>query len=185
MAAWDLRCRHQLALVLYSTVAVAASDTNLDTGKSSLIAIFRQENVPVEASFRRFSGKITFDPADVGAAIAALDVDTGSLDIGDDAYNAEIRKPSWFDTKSFPTATFRSKAITAMSADRLECVGILTIKGKSLTVKVPVGVKKALTGTAFAGTLDVSRKTFGIGSADWDDVLEDKVVIRFYILNNR
>jgi polyisoprenoid-binding protein YceI len=185
MATWKLRCRHLVALALYSTVAVAASDTSVDAGKNSLVAIFRQENVPVEAPFRRFSVEITFDPANVGAATAALDVDTGSLDIGEDSYNAEIRKPTWFDSKSFPNATFRSKSIIAISADRLECVGILTIKGKSLTVKLPVGMKKVPTGTTFAGTLDVSRKAFGIGSAEWDDVLEDKVIIKFYILNNR
>jgi polyisoprenoid-binding protein YceI len=185
MAGRNLRCRHLFALTLYSAAAVAASGANVDAGKSSLVAIFRQENVSVEAPFRRFSGEITFDPTNVGAATVALDVDTGSLDVGEDSYNAEIRKPTWFDTKSFPNATFRSKSIIAISTDRLECVGILTIRGRSLTVKLPVDLKNAATGTAFAGTLDVSRKAFGIGSADWDDVLEDKVTIKFYILNNR
>jgi polyisoprenoid-binding protein YceI len=185
MPTWNLGYRHFLALALYSTVAVAVSDTNVDAGKSSLVAIFRQENVPVEASFRQFTGEITFDPRNIGAATAELDVDAGSLDIGDDSYNAEIRKTTWFDSKSFPHATFHSKSIIAISADRLECIGILTIKGKSLTVKFPVGVKKVPAGTAFAGTLDVSRKAFGIGSADWDDVLQDTVTIKFYILNDR
>jgi polyisoprenoid-binding protein YceI len=179
------RCRHLLALALYSTVAVAVSDTNFDSGKSSLVAVFRQENVPVEATFQRFGGTINYDPANVGTATVELDVKTGSLDVGDESYNAEVRNPTWFDSKSFPDATFRSTAIIALSADRLECAGILTIKGKSLSVKVPVRVKKVPTGTAFFGTLELSRKMFGIGAADWDDVLEDKVIVKFYILNTR
>jgi hypothetical protein len=31
----------------------------------------------------------------------------------------------------------------------------------------------------------VLRKSFGIGSADWDDVLDDKVIIKFHIISNR
>jgi polyisoprenoid-binding protein YceI len=176
---------HLLGLIVCSSVGAAASDTNVDVGKSSLVATFRQENVPVEAPFRRFRGSIVYDPANVGAATAALDVETGSLDVGDESYSAEVRKPSWFDSKAFPTATFRSKTITAISADTLECVGTLTIKAKSQTVKLPVRIKKTPIGTAFDGSLEVSRKTFGIGSADWDDVLEDKVIIKFHIVNTR
>jgi polyisoprenoid-binding protein YceI len=176
---------HLFIFIQCFSLCAAASDANVDVGRSSLIATFRQDNVPVDAPFRRFTGRILYDPANVSAATAALDVETGSLDIGDESYNAEIRKTSWFDSKTFPTATFRSKTITAISADTLECVGTLTIKAKSQTVKLLVRIKKIPTGIAFDGTLEVSRKIFGIGSADWDDVLEDKVIIKFHIVNIR
>jgi polyisoprenoid-binding protein YceI len=176
---------HWFALILCSSICVAASGASVDVGQSSLVATFRQDNVPVDAPFRRFSGTIFYDPANLGAATAALDVETGTLDIGDESYNAEIRKPSWFDSKTFPTATFRSKTITAITADTLECVGTLTIKGKSQTVKFSVRINRLSLGTGFDGTFEVSRKTFGIGAADWDDVLEDKVIIKFHVVNTR
>jgi hypothetical protein len=66
-----------------------------------------------------------------------------------------------------PSCCVRPTAFTAISAGRLGCPGVLTIKGKSLTVKLP------------------SRKAFGIGSAVWNHVLEDKIIINFHILNNR
>jgi polyisoprenoid-binding protein YceI len=176
---------HLFIFILCFSVYAAASDANVDVGKSSLIATFRQDNVPVDAPFRRFTGTILYDPANVTAATAALDVETGSLDIGDESYNAEVRKPHWFDSNTFPTATFRSKTITATSTDTLECVGTLTIKGRSQTFKLPIHIKKTPTGAAFDGTLEVSRKIFGIGGADWDEVLEDKVSIKFHIMNIR
>jgi polyisoprenoid-binding protein YceI len=179
------RSSRAFAMVLCSSIAIAVPNKNVDVDKSSFVAIFTQEHVPVEASFQRFGGEIAYDPTNLGAATVSLDVETGSLDLGDPSYGAEIRKPSWFDSTSFPNATFRSKGITAISASRLECLGVLTIKGKPLTVKIPVSVTKVATGVTFDGTLDVSRKAFGIGSADWDDVLEDKVIIKFHILNNR
>lgn len=169
-----------IALACVSLAALAA-DTNIDSGKSTVIATFKQEGVPVDAPFRKFSGHIVYDAKNAAAATAAIDVVTGSLDIGDESYSAEARKPAWFDSAKFPTATFRSTAIKAISASRFDATGTLSIKGKAVTITVPVSVPASA--NAFDGTLVISRKAFGIGSADWDDVLDDKVSVRFHLVS--
>ncbi len=173
-------CFSWLALGFVS-LATLAADTNIDTGKSTLIATFKQENVPVDAPFRKFSGRIVYDAKNVAVASAALDVETGSLDVGDDSYSAEVRKKEWFDSARFPTATFRSTTIKPVAAGRFDATGTLSIKGKAATITVPITVQAGT--NAFDGTLVISRKTFGIGAAAWDDVLDDKVSVRFHLVS--
>lgn len=172
-----------LAAVLFVSLSALAADTGIDATKSSIVATFKQENVPVDAPFKRFSGQISYDPANAAAATAALEVETGSLDIGDEAYNAEVRKKSWFDSASFPKATFRSTAIKAGAAGRFDATGTLNVKGKALTITVPITVQKAAGGTAFDGSFVLSRKAFGIGDPAWEDVLDDKVTVRFHLVS--
>ncbi len=162
--------------------AVAAAPV-LDVAKSSVTATFKQEGVPVESPFRKFSGSISYDPANVAAATALIEVETASLDIGDAAYNAEVRKPAWFDTAHYPKASFRSTSIKPNGTNGFTATGALTVKGRVLTITVPVTVKTAGNVTTFDGTYNFSRKAFGVGDPVWNDVLEDQVVVRFRLVN--
>jgi polyisoprenoid-binding protein YceI len=170
------------ALLICTALATLAAGTNVDIARSSVIATFKQENVPVDAAFRRFSGTIVYDAKNVAAASAALEVETGSLDMGDEAYNDELRKKSWFDSTAYPKANFRSTAIKAGTAGQFAATGTLTIKGKAATLTVPVNVSSAGTSNVFDGTLIISRKAFGIGAPVWDEVLDDKVSVRFHLV---
>jgi polyisoprenoid-binding protein YceI len=77
--------------LIITLAATAAGDASIDGTKSTIVATFRQENVPVDAPFRKFSGHILYDPAAPAAAKALLDVDTGSFDLGSEDYNTEVR----------------------------------------------------------------------------------------------
>jgi len=61
----------------------------------------------------------------------------------------------------------------------------LSIKGTSIEVRVPVTVRREAAATVFEGTLPVSRKTFGIGDAGWNEVVDDSVSVRFHIVQPR
>jgi len=179
----------RVAWVLASAgmVAVAAAGEApapaLDVAKSKVSATFKQEGVPVEAPFGKFSGSISYDPKNVAAATALVEVETASLDIGEEAYNAEVRKPAWFDTAKHPKASFRSTAIKATSPTSFTATGTLTVKGRVLTINVPVTVKTTGGTTAFDGAYNFSRKAFGVGDPIWDDVLEDQVVVKFHLVS--
>ncbi len=168
-------------VALVATVALAA-DANINAAKSSLVATFKQEGVPVDTTFKKFSGRIVYDAAKPAAATAALDVDMSSLDIGDEAYNAEVRKKSWFDSATYKTATFRSTAIKPGAAGQFDATGNLTIKGRVLAVTIPITVQTTAGLTTFSGSYMLSRKSFGIGDPIWEDVLEDKVAVKFKIV---
>jgi polyisoprenoid-binding protein YceI len=167
---------------LLALMAGAAGNPSIDPAKSTLVVTFKQENVPVDAPFKRFNGRIDYDPALPTASKAALEVATGSMDLGSEDYNSEVRKKNWLDSTTYPTATFISTAIKPGAAGHFDATGILTLKGKTQTLTVPVSVGKAGTATSFDGELQISRNYFGIGDKDWNDVLDDKVRVKFHII---
>jgi polyisoprenoid-binding protein YceI len=175
--------RTAAALLVAALLLAASAPANIKVARSTLTATFRQSGVPVDATFRNFSGRISYDPAKVATASAMLEVLTGSLDIGAEEYNAEVRKKSWFDAATYPRASFTSTAIKVVGPGRFDATGTLAMKGKVQTVTVPVSVKKGADGTAFDGSFTISRKAWGIGEPAWDDVLEDAVVVRFHFVS--
>jgi len=166
---------------LAPALAALAADGAIDASQSAIVATFRQEGVPVDAAFKRFSGAIVYDAAHPEAASAAVDVEVSSLDLGDESYNAELRKTAWFDSTHFPQASFRSGAIKPGSADHFDATGMLSIKGKSQTVTVSITVQHTGRAPAFDGSFELSRKYFGVGDPDWDAVLDDRVRVRFHL----
>jgi polyisoprenoid-binding protein YceI len=153
--------------------------------KSTLTATFKQEGVAVESPFTSFKGVIDFDPKNLAAASALIDVDMASLDLGDPAYSAELRKKSWFDSAAFPRGVFKSTAIKVVNATRFDATGTLTVKGRVLTITVPVTISTTAAGPVFDGSFAMSRKAFGIGDPIWEDAVDDKVTVKFHLVGGR
>src|ERR1700722_231987 len=122
-----------IALTL-AFVASAAGDPTIDAAKSSIIATFRQENVPVDAPLKKFNGRIDYNAAQPSAAKAALEVDTGSLDMGSKDYDAEVRKKEWLDSTTYPQARLISTSVKPGAAGHFDATGTLTMKGKTQTM---------------------------------------------------
>lgn len=174
------------ALSVLLSGALMAAEVNIGPAtKSTVTAVFKQEGVSVDTPFTRFAGKVNYDAKNVATATATIEVETASLDFGDPTYNAEIAKKSWFDSKTHPKAVFRSTAIKPVSATRFDATGTLTIKGKVLTITVPVTVGAGPAGNTFDGTFTMSRKAFGIGDPIWEDAIDDKVTVKFHLVGGR
>ena len=170
-------------LVAFGSPAADAPPANVTVAGSTITATFKQEGVPVDTMFKQFSGRIVYDPKNVANASASLEVLMASFDMGDDAYNAEVKKKQWFDSANYPKATFRSTSVKASGPNRFDATGALTLKGKVLTITVPVTVKTTPAGSAFDGNFSISRKAFGLGDPIWEDVLEDRVDIKFHLIS--
>ena len=169
-------------LLLAATVLpLQAADRAIDPAKSTITAVFTQMGVPVEAPFRKFSGRVDHDPAKPAEAKATLVIDTASFDIGDDDYNAEVRKAEWFDSARHPQATFTASGLKAVAGGGFEASGRLVLKGRAVDLKAPVTIRPVTGGQTYSGTATISRKAFGIGDPAWDDTVEDTVRIRFTI----
>lgn len=177
-----MKPRWLLSALIVAFAATAAGDPSIDAAHSSIIATFRQENVPVDAAFKSFSGRIDYVPANPGASRAHIQVATGSLDLGEEDYDAEVRKAEWLDSIAYPYATFDAGSITAAGPEHLTISGTLTLKGRTQTLTVPVTVSRAGTATVFEGALQISRKYFSIGSAQWNGVVDDIVRVRFHLV---
>jgi polyisoprenoid-binding protein YceI len=179
-----MRTKRIAFLPLFAAASLVSATTAqpVNAGKSQITATFTQMNVPVDGSFKTFKGSVSYDPANPAASSAELSINTASFDLGDEEYNAEVRKKEWFDSTAFPTATFKSTAVRALGPDRFEATGTLSLKGRVQTVKAPVTVKSTGGVRSYTGELPISRATFAMGDPSWNEVLEDRVLVKFIIV---
>lgn len=171
------------ALLAATALVAAAAPLKTDLAHSSVTATFKQMNVPVDASFKRFNAQIDYDPAHPDKATARVDLDTASFDMGEAEYNKEVAKKDWFDSSRFPKASFVSTAIRPAGAGKLNVTGKLTIKGRTQDVSFPISVKPEGGKQVFEGQLPIRRLAFDIGEGEWKDtsMVADEVVIKFHV----
>jgi polyisoprenoid-binding protein YceI len=187
--------RFKLAAAVIATTAAfgmassaVAAPLKLDPAKSSVSAVFKQLNVPVEAKFKKFSAQIDFDSAKPESGKAGVDIDIASFDLGEAEYNAEVQKKDWFNAAQFPKASFVSSAIKATpgapAGTKYDVTGKLTIKGKSADVHFPLSVKKEGAAQVFDGTVAIKRLAFNVGEGEWKDtgMVADEITIKFHFV---
>ena len=163
--------------------SAGAAPLKTDPAKSSVSAVFKQMNVPVEAPFKQFTAQIDYDPAKPAASKASVDIVTASLDVGDPDMNKEVAKKEWFNATQFPKASFVSSSITPAGAGKFNVAGKLSIKGKAANVSFPLTVKTEGSKQVFEGQLPIRRLAFNIGEGEWKDtsMVADEVVIKFRV----
>ena len=176
----------RIALVTAGLLASSAfaAPLKVDAAKSSVGVTFKQMGVAVDAKFNKLVAQIDYDAAKPENAKASVEIDVASFDLGDPDYSAEVRKKEWFHAIQFPKATFSSTKIRAIGPGKLEVVGKLTLKGKSMDLQFPLSVKKEGGAQVFEGSVPIKRLVFGIGDGEWKDtsVVADEVVIKFHIV---
>lgn len=169
-------------LALHAAAEPMPATAKLVPEKSQIAFVSKQMGVPVEGSFKRFDAQVAFDPKKPEGGSVVLQIDTASAGFGIPMSDAELPKPTWFDTAHFPQASFRSSAIKALGEGRFEMAGKLTIKGVSKAVTVPVSITSS--GGAYAvatGTLTIQRLDYKVGDGEWTDtsVVGNEVQVRF------
>lgn len=177
----------KIVLVSLLGVALAASAATLlktDPAKTTVSAVFKQMNVPVEAKFKKFAIAIDYNAATPDQAKASAEIETASLDVGDAEMNKEVAKKEWFNSAQFPKASFISSAIKNAGAGKLNVTGKLTIKGKTADVSFPLTVKAEGGKQVFDGALPIKRLAFNVGEGEWKDtgMVADEVTIKFHVV---
>ena len=171
-----------LAALSLAFVSVAHAQT-VDPAKSQIAFGFKQENVPGEGKFRKFTAQVSFDAAKPEATRASIDVDVTSVDLGDAGWNNDIQGASWFNTKQFPKATFVATGAKAIGGGRFEAPAKFTLKGVTRDVVASFAAKPDATGTLLEGSVPLKRTDFKIGDGPWADtsVVANEVAVRFRI----
>lgn len=173
-----------LAALLALAAAAGAAVLKTDNAKSSVSAVFKQMNVPIESKFTRHNIVIDYNAAAPDTSKASVDIETASLDLGDPDMNKEVAKKEWFNSAQFPKATFVSTTIKSAGAGKLTVSGKLTIKGRAADVSFPVAVKAEGGKQVFDGALPIKRLAFNIGEGEWKDtgMVADEVTIKFHVV---
>lgn len=177
-----------LVVALGSSFA-QAGDLKVDTAASEVAITFTQMNVAVDAKFTRFDIQASFDPASPADAAATVVIETASFDFGPGAeeYNAEVRKPEWFDTDQYPQARFEARGATPDGPDKFIIDGSLQIKGVTKPVKVPVVLSESDGKRVFSGELPIKRLDYNLGATEWQDtsIVANEVVVKFKVVTDK
>ncbi len=171
-----------VSALLLALVSAAHAQT-VDPAKSQIAFGFKQENVPGEGKFRKFTAQVSFDAAKPEATRASIDVDVTSVDLGDAGWNSDIQGGSWFNTKQFPKASFVATGAKAIAGGRFEAPARFTLKGVTRDVVASFTAKPDATGTLLEGVVPLKRTDFKIGDGPWADtsVVANEVAVRFRI----
>jgi polyisoprenoid-binding protein YceI len=174
-----------LVSLLAVSLAAGAAVLKTDPAKTSVSAVFKQMNVPVESKFKKANIVIDYNAAAPDSSKASVEIETASLDLGDAEMNKEVAKKDWFNSAQFPKATFVSSAIKAAGPGKLNVTGKLTIKGKVQDVNFPITVKADGGKQVFEGALPIKRLAFNVGEGEWKDtgMVADEVTIKFHVVS--
>lgn len=172
-----------LLTVALALPAAAAEYASVDPARSAITFTSRQMGVPVDGHFKRFKATVAFDPARPQAASASLDLELASIDAGSPEANEEVVGKNWFNTKQFPTASFRSTSVKPLGGNRFELRGPLQIKGTSREIVAPLSFRPDGAAGVFEGSFTLKRLDFKIGEGPWGDVstVADDVLVKFRI----
>jgi len=175
-----------LLLALAGAAWAQAKPTVLVPAQSDVSFTSKQMGVPVDGKFKRFDAQIAFDPKKPETGKVAFTIDIASATLGAPEFDAELAKPSWFDAKKIPQASFQSSAIKASGPGKFDVSGKLNIKGQTRDITVPVTIAQAGAVSTATGAFAIKRLEFKIGDGEWADtsMVANDVQVKFKLTLN-
>jgi polyisoprenoid-binding protein YceI len=157
---------------------VAASRIWVVTHRTGLLSFLGHEHAILA---QKWTADLCWDEPAHSASRALLHIDARTLDIDADSarvlagigkgpseqqrkqISGKLHAPQGLGTEQFPEIRFASTRVTGESGGTLKVGGILTIKGVSREVEMPVTVQRRPNGELwFAGNLSFRQSIFGI-----------------------
>lgn len=160
------------ALALLSH-AIAADTYTIDPAHTRVGFAARHFGInTVKGKFNEFTGKLVMDGDALKEAAATIQVQ--SIDTGVAQRDNHLRTPDFFDAKSHPTITFKSKRIEN-SGNQLTLIGDFTMRGVTKELRLPLTLSKPIkdpwgnTRVGLETKAILNRKDYGI---KYNDLLE-------------
>lgn len=160
----------------------------IDESASEIRFEAKQYGETFEGAFKKFGGKIIFDPAKLEDAYADIWIDIASIETGSGDRDGQAKSFDWFDTENFPRAMFVADSFSQLGPKSYVASGALTIRGKAVLVELPFNleIRESPEGQAALMTSEImlNRLDFGIGQGQWQDssTIGDAVKIRITIV---
>ncbi len=174
-----------IALLMFLALfACSAAAQSVDYAKSEIVFAGKQMNVPTQGRFKKYDAHIVFDPKKPEAAKIDVEIDLNSIDTGGVETDTEVKKPSWLNVTTFPSAKFVANQVKQVSPGHYEAAGRLTIKGITQDVRIPFTARPGANATTFEGAFTLLRLQFKVGDGVWADTetVANEVQIRFRLI---
>ena len=169
------------ALATILAVPAIAATFKVDAVHSSVM--FRVKHANTSFAYGRFndiSGSFTLDEANSGASAFDFSVKVDSIDTASAARDGHLKGTDFFNSKQFPTITFKSKKVSSTAKGIYDVDGDLTLHGvtKPIAIKIEHTGTSQMKGATIAGietTFKIKRSDFGM--KNMLNMLGDEVTI--------
>lgn len=184
LSGWVARLAAAGFALALAPAAQAVEFNQLQPNQGAVAFVYKQMNVPIEGSFKRFKGELKFDPAKPELARASIEIELASIDAGFPDANEELAGRLWFDTKNYPVARFVASSVRPLGNNLFEVTGKMSIKGRTLETKTPASFRQAGNRGVFEGVFVLKRADYGIGEGMWADfdAVANEVQIKFRLV---
>ncbi|HVT44574.1 MAG TPA: YceI family protein [Thermoanaerobaculia bacterium] len=167
-------------VLLLAPASLAAQQGTWAIDTSHSVVEFRVRHMmisDVRGMFAKFSGTVTGDPGDPANARIDVEIDTASINTGNERRDNHLRSDDFFDAANHPSIAFRSKRIARAGDGRHHIVGDLTMRGVTKEVVLDLEeVSRIIRDSrgnervAARATTKINRQDFGVR---WSRKLDD------------
>lgn len=156
--------------IIFAFIGTPKHEWALDKSHSKLgFSVSHMMISEVDGRFNNFEAKIVGEYDDFSDAVATMTAQVSSVNTDNDKRDEDLRGPNYFDTKKYPTLSFKSSSFKKLDDRNYKVIGDLTIHGITKQVELNAFVrtgdnpmtKKAIAG--FRVTGKINRLDFGVG----------------------
>ncbi|MBP6596514.1 MAG: YceI family protein [Arenimonas sp.] len=160
------------ALALSSLAAQAAGNFTIDPTHTQVQFTYNHMGFSnITGRFDQVESEFNLDTADLTQSSVSVTIPVSSISTGVEKLDAHLLGADFFNAAQFPTATFKSTAVTAAGEGKLAVAGDLTIHGVTRPVVMDVTVNKIgdhpmakVPAAGFDASVTIKRSDFGVGA---------------------
>ncbi len=159
-----------------------AADYQIDTEGQHAFVQFKISHLGfsyILGSFQEFDGQFSYDPDNLDAASANINVQVDSLSSNHAERDRHILSGDFLNASEFPTATFSSTGFEPTEENQGVLTGELTLHGETQEIEMPVtllGEGEDPWGNyraGFEGSTTLSLSDYGIDMSDFPESMHD------------
>lgn len=170
---------------------------DIDKAHSGVYFDIRHTYATVRGQFEDYTGRIEFDPEHLNVGSVEFKVETKSVNTGIPNRDNHLRSDEFFAVNEHPLMTFRSTAVRQKEGNQYLLEGILTIKGITMKVSVPMTyfgtrenpLKKGQLVSGFESRFSIDRLDFGVGPGKYANMgvigRNVEILIALEVLKNK
>jgi polyisoprenoid-binding protein YceI len=130
-----------LLFACVSSVGFAADRLTVDPVHSSFVFRVTHANIGhIWGRFGEYGGTFSIDESDPSKCSFDISANPASVDTTQKKRDDHLQAPDYFNTKQYPSITFKSTWVKKVSEGKLEATGDLTLHGVTKSITVPIEV---------------------------------------------
>jgi polyisoprenoid-binding protein YceI len=166
---------------LTASAAPAEGAWSTDAAHTEINFSVKHFFTPVTGSFEDYEIDLDFNAEHPEKSRVEARIQVASVNTGNQKRDDHLRSADWFAADTHPYITFKSTSVRQVGENKLIASGLLTIKGKSHQVELPITLlgkqmipeqmQPMLGGTkevaSFQAATSIDRSDFDVGVGNW------------------